>query len=180
MAGKTIYTGDMIAALESKIDTMVTTLQAHTTALGNINTAVAQSVSALNVKAGVTDFSLVVNDADTAVVCTVADTAYDADSVKIFCNGVITFACNIKNSSISDANIGYKLNGGTAVYPLAEHASLGTSYVAKTFNIPVEFGDTVTLCVYTGSSGRTLTIQAGATLKYDLMDIVNNGAIVNI
>lgn len=182
--GKKIYLGTMIEALKTqidamatKLDTQITALGDHTTKLGEISAGVSQGISALNVKSGTTDKSVTLNAAIVSKIMSSANTDYSiAIGFKAFCNGVVRFDCIAYMVSSMTVNIGYSINGAAAVYPMSNF-SLGTTHTAKTIDIPVNFGDSVQIMVKCTSSGQQISFEAGATIKYDLMDIISDGAL---
>jgi hypothetical protein len=92
MAGQEIYLGKMIEALQTDIGTMVTTLNQHTIALGNINTTVAQTVSNINIKPG-TDTSLAFTHPEVKAPSTAKVTVLKMIATA---NGTCNFSCNMK------------------------------------------------------------------------------------
>jgi len=187
MAGEKVYTGAMISALETKIDTMtgkldtmITDLAAHTTKLGEISSGVSQGVSTLNVKSGITGKTVVLKGSIAEIVMSTMSTNYSIGvGFKARCNGVVKFNCVAYCESTNTVNIGYDINGGTVVFPLGSAFSLGTSHTAKTFDIPVNAGDNVRIMVVcTSSGGKKILFEAGCNVSYDLLDIVLEGAVV--
>jgi|GEM_PF-2644890 len=183
--GKKIYLGTMIEALKTqidamatKLDTQITALGVHTTKLGEISAGISQGLSSINVKSGITDKSYTLNAAIKDVICTTMSTVYSMGiGVKSFCDGVVKFSCVAYCESSNTVNIGYAINGAAAVFPLGADFALGTTHTAKTFDIPVKFGDSVQIVVKCVSSGgKKILFEAGSTVSYDLVDIISEGA----
>jgi hypothetical protein len=170
MAGDNVYIGEMIAGLQTKIDEMVTAMAAQTTALGNINAAVAQSVSALNIKPGTT-----VKNLGNAILSTTSTTTVSLKGITAFCVGKFYINFTIYTSSIGEARAAYRLNGGAWVdLPPIGYGVTHTPITQA--EIPIlTAGTLVEIGLRTNSASYPAYIEAGITFKYDLIDIVNDG-----
>ena len=182
MASEKVYTGAMIAALETKIDTMtdrldtmITDLAAHTTKLGEISAGVSQGVSELNVKVG-TAKEVSVNAVDKVVSITggVYTTAF---TLAARCNGIVTVSGRVKSASGSAAiDMGVAKNGAAAASVWAYNGDIN-AYYDFSFNLTVSAGDAFVIQVKdTSISTATVTIEAAAKIKYTLLDIITEGA----
>ena len=183
--GKKIYLGTMIEALKTqidamatKLDTQITALGVHTTKLGEISAGISQGLSSINVKSGTTDKSVVLNTVAKNTTMTATGTSYSLLlGFKAFCDGVVRFDCMVSTNANINSNIGYSINGAAAVYPLADFATTATP-IAKNIDIPVKFGDSVQImCKTPTTTGKIMTIAENSTIKYDLIDIVSEGAL---
>lgn len=187
MAGKTIYTGAMIADLESKIDSMITTLNAHTTALGNITDVVGQGVTTLNVASGSThEVELVSADYTQGVASGSISVTTVLKSFKSFGVGSVRF----KGSFLDDVNNANNATYGTFVLSGSDASSvtlhtmlnINGAYVTTPVDIviPVSAGVTYQLKAVRASNsaadGTLFKLLAGAHIEYNLLDIVNDGA----
>ena len=163
MAGKKVYMGEIMQS-------MVDTLEAHTTALANINNGVAQSVSMLNVEAGDTIVYPI-----TTVDKTTTSTLAAVGSVKAICAGSVRLKGRIKITS-GTAQMGYNINGGAVTY---FGGTTSATYVDAIKDLALNLND-VLIIYFTSSAGGTTTLEAGASFSYNLKDIVNNGAFAKI
>jgi len=174
MAGDLLYTSEMIAGLQVKIDEMVTAMAAQTVALGNINSGVAQSVTALNVKAGTTK-EFIVNAADIIGLGTLASVTL-ITSIFCFSNGVVTFSGNVKPSAVSNATyIDISNDDGVTYQNIYTVATAVATYVPFSKSINVKAGKTIKIKAYSSQVGVSCIIEAGAKFKYDLIDLANDG-----
>ena len=183
MAGEKVYTGAMISALETKIDSMVTTLQEHTTALGNINTAVGQSVTAPNVVGS--DVVKLTQGSEYSVAAATTNSVFK--KLKMLGNGSMRFKGSVfittGASVVRTLTLSYSKDGGTtwvAIGTFTCSAATGKllgSIAAK--DIDVSFNDSVWLGIKVDSATNVtaMGIQAASDLiGYTLKDVVNGNA----
>lgn len=170
MAGKTIYTGDMIAALQDKIDTMTATLQAHTTALGNINTAVGQQIISGNAKASDT----VKLTATHSEISSTPSTYVEVCRAKLFVNGKVRFKMTGKSTGGTNG-LYYSVDGGTT--KVAIKTGMTSSYVEYALDVNVLNLQEVIFYIYVSSAGTT-NAQANSTkICFDLVNLVTDGYV---
>lgn len=171
MAGQEIYLGKMIESLQTDIGTVVTTLQTHTTALGNINNAVAQSVSEINVKVGTDKTSVLSNALFEGNTTRKYITLYSG------ANGKATLKGKWKSKNGTGVNgfidVSYD-NGATWIQihgPVVVAASLID--IAAVMDV---IKGVMLIGVRSDNASFYAQIQAGMTIEYSLKDIVNEGA----
>lgn len=189
MAGSEIFIGEMIDSLKQDLASVVSTLQAHTTALGNINTTVAQGVNSINIKASDGPMVGILNTAD---VMAPTNASYVRQfGIKSFASGTFKFKARLKLNTVNDIGgsyvyIAYRVNNGSWI----EIGSLSggkelpglTAEKDVTATITVKQDDIVDIGLYFGTgqsgspSGRLL---AGSTASYELIDILNGGGLVS-
>lgn len=182
---KKIYIGTMIEDLKTKIDAMstkldsqITALGDHTTKLTEISAGISQGLTSLNVKTGTTDKRVILNTVAKNTTMTATNTSYSLLlGFKAFCDGVVRFDCMVSTNANINSNIGFSLNGAAAVYPLADFATTAVP-IAKNIDIPVSFGDSVQImCKTPTTTNKIMTIAENSTIKYDLLDIISEGAL---
>lgn len=185
MAGKTIYTGDMIAALEAKIDTMVSSLASQVTKmdtqitkLDNVITAISQSATDVNLKPSATLF-VALNNANAVITNPALNTWTDLGLRFVpLVNGVATVKMSVKTSSAATIKwVGYAFDGSTDIISL--FTGLTTAYVEKTFTINLQKGRMIKFYGKNteSASGGTFDVQANTLKVYaELGDIVNDAA----
>ena len=173
--GKKIYLGTMIEDLKTKLDSVMTKLDAQTIALGNINSGVAQSVSELNVYASDTQ-AAISNNAQYIKTSPVNGTDYNMFNLVSMVNGVIRVKYTL-NLAATLSNTNFYIKNGTKV-------SLGsvvfTSGVDKplSWDISVNAGDILSFG-FTANGTANMTLKANTVVAcYDLLDIVNDGGVV--
>lgn len=177
MAGKEVFIGEIMESMIEKlstIDTMITELQ-------NINTTVAQGVTAVNIKPG-TAHEITVTES--TVQCGVNSSA-TTDSFRCFADGVVRFNGTVQAFASGSDTVGMILsksidNGSTwtqlGVYNTTQNVLRSEEF---NFDIAVSKGNQLKFGVQTPNiSGAYMNIQAGAKLKYDLLDVVNGGSFV--
>jgi hypothetical protein len=169
MAGQEIYLGKMIESLQTDIATVVSTLNQHTTELGNINLAVAQGINSLNVKPGTRIFNIANTEKSGSGTNPVAVIGFTA-----FCTGKLGIRLKIKsNQSIGTAQAYYRENGGTWILIGSKN---GSSYQELTGIIPVTVTSAfIELGIKDSAQSYVGYIDANVTLEYELVDIVNDG-----
>lgn len=180
---KKIYIGNMIQDLQSSIADLQTDMGTMSTDMGTMSTDMAsmvselialketmgQGVSTLNVKPG-TDNSVVLN---TAEISHKGDVITKKISFLCKCDGIISFVGEVK--ATHTAYFYYSVNAGANV-PIITTTS--TSYVAATIDIIVKNGDVVDILLQAFSVSNTAYLKEGATIQYNIVDIVNDGAII--
>ena len=172
---KKIYMGTMIEDLKTKIDSMITTLNAHTTALGNINTSVSQSVSELNVYASDTQ-AAISNNAQYVKTSPVNGTDYNMFNLVSRVNGTIRvkYTLNLANTL---SNTNFYIKNGTK-YTLGSIAFTSGVDKPMSADISVNAGDILSFG-FTANGTANMTLKANTVVAcYDLLDIVNNGGVV--
>lgn len=176
---KKIYIGNMIqdlqssiADLQTDIGTMSTDMASVVAELINVKEAVATGVNSVVVKAGI-DNVVILNDTE------ISKTNAGLQLAKAFvckCAGVIQLDGELKSSvAPGPVQLHYKINGGAAVYIASNNQ---TAYVAFSYNLPVADNDLVELYLDPQAAGRTAYLNAGTTISYSLVDVVNDGAII--
>ena len=178
MAGQEIYLGKMIEALQTDIATMVSTLNAHTTALGNINTAVSQGISSIICEYSDTENPIIISDVD---LVGNGSTGAVVKTIKCFTEGGVRFSGRIKNSVSSPtahAILAISINGGAYVN-IAQSAPNSTAYTSFTHNLVTARGDKIDFKLFNqNGGGYAATVEAGFKANYKKLDIANDGAIV--
>lgn len=174
---KKIYIGNMlqevqasIAALQTDMGTMSGDMASMVTELIAVKEAIGTGITSLNVSAG-TDKSVELNSAEI--------THIGAITKKITflckCDGIISFVGEVKSSAVMQVNFFYSVNAGANV-PIISTSSI--SYVAATIDILVKNGDVVDILMESPSQYFTAYLKEGATIQYNIVDIVNDGAII--
>lgn len=194
MAGEKIYTGEMIAALQDKIDSLITSQASVVTALGNqltelgnVKTAVSQGVSLLAVYASDTVRKAVISS---PIVKTSTFTFLDQlINLKFYCKGTIRFnvtgSITLSSTASRTISLEYTKDGGTTWLALLTcnnpPAVAGTYALTGTGNLAISENDVVAfrwkLTASTNVTGVTLST---CDLCYDLLDMVNDGAFVTV
>lgn len=171
---KKIYIGTMIEDLKTKIDSMVTTLNAHTTALGNINTAVAQQIN----KGNIIPSDTVAMALTHAEISAPNSTPIEIARFKIYADGKLRIKLFGKSNNGAGA-ISTSIDGGTTKVVLISTLTNG-SYTAKSADMNVTYLQEVIFYI-NGTSGGTAALQANSfSVCYDLVDLINNGYIIKV
>ncbi len=169
-SGENLYSGDMFQAMIEKLDETIE-------ALHNVNTAVSQGVTSLNVKPG-TDKVIVFNHGDKAF-----SGALGVKSTvlrfRASCSGVVTFKCNIKTSQNLNGGLYYQVNSAADV-TVVENLSPANTWVEKIFAVPVMNGDIINIKILSNNASITVTLKDGTEVSYSVFDVVNEGAVIII
>ncbi len=182
MAGKKIFLGKMIEALQNDITTVVSTLNQHSAELNKINHTVSQGINTVNVRPGSTNVITFVHG-EINLNGSSTSWSYEEKSgilLRSMADGAVTINCNIKASGIygSQAKIGI----GTDPTNIFASTTIGGSfgnYVPVSFNVPVKSGTLLKLYAWTGKEIGFYMQANSFNIRYDLVDIVNEGAFVN-
>lgn len=171
---KKIYIGNMIqdlqssiADLQTDIGTMSTDMASMVSELIALKETMGQGVSVLNVKPG-TDNSVVLNTEELSHKGTVVTKKI---SFLCKCDGIISFVGEVKGSG---SNFYYSVNAGANVLIAAG----SSSYEAVTIDIIVKNGDVVDILMQANNASWIGYLKEGATIQYNIVDIVNEGAII--
>lgn len=176
MAGQEIYLGKMIESLQTDIATVVSTLNQHTIELGNINTVVAQGINSINVKASDNKKFDFLN----ALEGTTSNTEVVLISFAALCDGSIKLGAQYYSStSLQYARIHYKINSG-AWTQLDQTNQLVGNPKSVSWNINVKKNDVVYIGMSVTNTATGYIKENSVTASYDLIDILNNGAIAII
>lgn len=174
---KKIYIGNMlqevqtsIAALQTDMATMSGDMASMVTELIAVKEAIGTGVNSLNVSAG-TDKSVELNSAE---ITHKSDAITKKISFLCKCDGIISFVGEVKTSGF-EAKFFYSVNAGANV-PIISTQS--TSYVAATIDIIVKNGDVVDILMKSYGIDYMAYLKEGATIQYNIVDIVNDGAII--
>lgn len=175
---KKIYIGNMlqevqtsIAALQTDMATMSGDMASMVTELIAVKEAIGTGVTSLNVSAG-TDNSVELNSAE---ITHKSDTITKKISFLCKCDGIISFVGEVKSSANAEVKFFYSVNAGANV-PII--STMSTSYVAATIDIIVKNGDVVDILMKSAGMAYTAYLKEGATIQYNIVDIVNDGAII--
>lgn len=168
MAGESVYIGQLFKAMTDKLTSMITKLDSQITALGAINSSVAQGVNTLNVKVG-SGKTVVLNAAEISKTGTVEQVAV---SFKSFCAGYFTLDAQTKINGTGNGRFSWRKNGGSWNVTTVT----ATSYTPVSAVIPIAVGDLIEIGLYGTLAGTITYMAANATVKYSLLDIVNEGA----
>lgn len=181
MAGDKLYVGEMIEAVNAKLDSVMTSMASQVAkmdeqiaALNAVNTSVGQSVSSGNLTAGITN-SLILNQAD---ISTNSTTPVLAASCKIFGKGKVKISAEITSSDNYVVRIYYSINGAANV----EFGNTNTTgYVLKTVDINVNALDEVKFYIVSMSTSWTATIKAlSLKVQYNVVNLVTEGYVVKV
>lgn len=183
MAGKNVYLGKMLQGLEANIDDLKADMGTMSTDMGQmvaellaLKTTVGQGIQTVNIKAG-TGNTLILNAAE------ISHSQFSGSnrvvySIVVMGTGTFNIVGNIKSGS-GNCAMTYSQNGiekgDIVAYPSA------LSYKPFNKNIAVVCGDILAFSVHerNGTNG-TIYIDTGSKVQYDLIDIVNQGAIVKV
>lgn len=175
---KKIYIGNMIqdlqssiADLQTDIGTMSTDMASVVAELINVKEAIGQSISVLNTKTGTTH-SIVINDTD---IIHNTNTITTKKSLVSKANGFINFAGTFESTLGASSSLYYRINGGADI----KIAGPTTSSVSFNEDITIADNDLLELRLQTTASGGGVAkVVAGSTISYDIVDLVNDGAII--
>ncbi len=179
MAGKQIYTGNMLESMEVKISSLQTSMGTMSGDMASmvaeiiaVKDVIGQGVSVVNVKSGDTK----------AVPITDVDVLKNVDTNNIFyiymtckCNGYVKGNITISNDTeTSRTFLYYNINGGAK---LSVGVSAGTIDTLLNFDVPVKDGDILGIGIARDNASNAI-IRADSFMSYELVDIVNDGALI--
>jgi hypothetical protein len=174
---KKIYIGNMlqemqsaIADLQTDMGTMSTDMASMVAELIALKTTIGQGITSLNVSAGTVN-SVVLNDTEITLA---SATITKKITFVCKCDGIIRFNGEVKCSS-TQANLFYSVNSGSNVSIIS---TASTSYVAATKDIIVKSNDVVDILMQSAGPSYTAFLKEGASINYDILDVVNDGAII--
>lgn len=181
MAGQDIYLGKMIENLNTKLDSTITTLQE----LNNIKSLISTSVQSLKTKPS--DIAKgTINTADSPVITSTTKTPIY--KIRSFCDGVIrikgTFFGNVTFAvgATVTGTLCYSLDKGVTWIDITSLSMMqnipGTD---KPFSVDVlsNGNGEIWLGIYTSNANFRGMLKSGATVCYDILDIVNEGGFVS-
>lgn len=172
---KKIYIGNMIQDLQSSIADLQTDISTMSTDMANLVTTMAQQINRVVTKNGVSK-EVVFANADSIHNTT---TFKEAFSFMCRCDGFINIGVECKVSSTAGGVVAYSKNGATAVnFPGFQNAFTQADYQAYNAVVDVAAGDIISVQIKAYSSSPTVTLKAGSTVHYDLIDIINDGAVI--
>jgi len=182
MAGGDIYLSEMLKSLNANIDalktdmaTMSGDMASMVTELVNVKNAVTSGISMLPVSAGGAQ-SVVLTTVDKSKEY-VLNAPLVAAKFVCFCSGGLEFKGMVKSSHAAPNNavLYYRVNGGAWVQMISQG---GTTYTAVSYSLSVVANDVVEIGINGSGGGVTGYLQAGASVDYDIVDVVNDGAVV--
>ncbi|MDY0198831.1 MAG: hypothetical protein RBR68_13555 [Tenuifilaceae bacterium] len=178
---KKIYIGEIlgqvnsaIAALQVDMGTMSGDMANVVNELINVKAAVASGTNEISVRAG-NDFILTLND--TEKVASGYGVLVPVASFISQATGSVLLSCEIRGTQVYSHVMNISKDGGTPI-TIIDASSTPTTYTAETVILPVVKGSTYTIGLQTsGGYASLFYLKAGATIGYQLNDIINNNAI---
>lgn len=177
MAGQEIYLGKMIEALQADIATMVSAMASQTNSLVNIVNSTAQGINALKVKPSNTKRYEVVGSTKRISANVPVNSTFEViKTYNCLCEGAIKleglagYSYNAYNSYLA-----YRINNGTIIKGNPGKGAM----VSSTFNIAIAKGDKIEIGVFSDTSGWPSWCQ-DINIYYDLVDLINEGAMIQI
>lgn len=184
MAGDQIYIGEMLKAVNTKldsvmakIDSQILKLDDQITALDVVNTTVAQTITSGNIKPGIENTISMGNTEQ-------SQAGIDlklVGSCKVFANGMLKISAVTKLSSYSigkTAKLSCKINQGTEIV-IAEHGN--TTYTSVSGDISVKAYDKIDFYISSNTAGYTCTLEANSLkFQYDIINLAVEGFVVKV
>ena len=179
MAGKQIYTGNMLESMENKISdlqsdmaTMSGDMANVVLELINLKSVMSSGITVANVGIG-NDYNLILSDVEYT---DNTDTTISCFGGTIKANGTVTISgeCKMNNVNYS-MNVVYRLNSGGWVILKSTNS---ISYVSFSESITVSDGDYLEIGMSGGWTGLIKSLKDGVALSYSLVDIVNDGVFI--
>ena len=170
-----------IADLQTDMGTMSTDMGTMVSELVALKTTMGQGISSINTVGS--DSAKHTLAADVVKGDLVAsNTYYDVLQYKVLANGSIKYSGTLQFTASAmgqTATMGYKVNAGAWVDIVSITPAAGTIDLIGDKVIPIAYGDIVAIGAKTTvySNHKQFKILAGATIGYDILDIVNDGAI---
>lgn len=179
MAGKQIYTGKMLESMEAKIaslqadmGTMSGDMASMVSELITFKTSIGQGVDKVNIKPG-TNNEIVLNS---SALTSNSTTFVNVIVLSFFCDGQFSLKGSFHTvSGTAGTYLAYSINAGADVQLV-----LATSPTPIPFDesIQVAAGDVMYIKIRAGNASYTAQLDAGTIAGYDIVDIVNDSAII--
>lgn len=180
---KKIYIGEIlgdvkasIAALQTDMGTMSTDMGQMVAELIALKATMGQGISAINVSGGT----------DNVITIDTNDVTSNVTPPKFvcMCNGSLNFQGRIRSGNMDSmvGAINYRINGGSNKLVLTAPTTTSPSnlgvYVSFDVNIAVNSGDILEIVPTPPHGAYPSVLEGGATLGYNIVDVVNEGALI--
>ena len=190
MAGKDIYLGKMMEALDIKLDSVMTSIGAQTAKMDeqiikmdeqvaqliNVSNSTSQSVTSLKVVSS-DDLFYETNMPQISLATAPSLTTIDPHRFQSYASGTLTVKARIKSDGAAQTILLISTDGGTNKVEIGR-TNL-TSFVEVSKLINVTNAGTIILYVQSNTLNPTITIEAGSVNFYGkLNNIIDGGGII--